>query len=266
MVKFSVVTITYNSSKTLARTIESVLNQTCDDYEYLIIDGASSDNTIDIIRGYEPKFNGRLKWISKKDGGIYEAMNKGIKMARGVIVGIVNSDDYLEPNALDQINEAYCSNTSYKEDTLYCGAIWFHYLDGKKQLFGTNYKRFEKNIKRGSLKGIWHPGTFVPKKIYNEVGLFDEHFRIIGDVDFIYRCYCAGKRFKLLSITVSNMTDGGASYNSNRKDNDGEYYIKKHNLFQEYSYLEKSYFTALSWIKRKMPISIIRIYRSIYTR
>ena len=92
--KVSIVTVTYNSGKTLQNTIESVLRQDFQDIEYIIIDGCSKDNTVEIIKNFEPKFNGRMKWISEKDRGLYDAMNKGIKMASGDIVGIINSDDF----------------------------------------------------------------------------------------------------------------------------------------------------------------------------
>ncbi len=94
LVKVSIVTATYNSARTLGDTMKSVLKQTYPDIEYIVVDGSSTDNTKDVIRQYEPQFSGRLKWVSEKDGGIYDAMNKGIRMATGDIVGILNSDDY----------------------------------------------------------------------------------------------------------------------------------------------------------------------------
>lgn len=79
---------------TLARTIESILSQTYDDIEYVVKDGGSTDATVDIIKRYEPLFHGHMRWVSARDGGIYEAMNEGILMATGDVVGILNSDDY----------------------------------------------------------------------------------------------------------------------------------------------------------------------------
>ena len=105
--KITVITATYNSGATLRDTIESVLRQTYRDIEYLIIDGASKDNTLDIVRYYEPMFDGKLKYISEPDKGIYDAMNKGIRMATGDVVGILNSDDfYTADNILEQVAEA----------------------------------------------------------------------------------------------------------------------------------------------------------------
>jgi len=92
--KISIVTATYNSGESLRDTLESVLSQTYDDYEHIIVDGGSTDNTLDILREYEPRYNGRLKWHSEPDRGIYDAMNKGIARATGELVGLLNSDDF----------------------------------------------------------------------------------------------------------------------------------------------------------------------------
>ncbi|MBO7460829.1 MAG: glycosyltransferase, partial [Bacteroidales bacterium] len=88
----SLITATYNSAETVRDTLQSVLNQTFKDIDYIIIDGNSKDNTMDIVKEFEPKFEGRLRWVSEKDKGIYDAMNKGVRMAQGEIVGILNSD------------------------------------------------------------------------------------------------------------------------------------------------------------------------------
>ena len=100
--KISLITITYNSEITLSDTIQSVLNQTYPNIEYIIVDGASKDNTVSIIKEYEPLFKGSMKWISEPDKGLYDAMNKGIRMATGDIVGILNSDDYFTSNEILQ--------------------------------------------------------------------------------------------------------------------------------------------------------------------
>ena len=90
----SLITVTFNSAASLRYTIQSVLSQSYPNIEYIIIDGASKDDTVSIIKEYEPKFYGRMRWISEPDKGLYDAMNKGIRMATGDIVGIINSDDF----------------------------------------------------------------------------------------------------------------------------------------------------------------------------
>lgn len=93
--RISVITVTWNSSATLRDTMQSVLNQSYSDVEHIIIDGASTDGTMDIVREMEPLYKGRLRYVSEHDNGLYDAMNKGIGMATGHIVGILNSDDFL---------------------------------------------------------------------------------------------------------------------------------------------------------------------------
>lgn len=93
--KISIITATFNSGATLRDTIQTVLTQTYREIEYIIIDGNSRDNTLEIVREFEPYFDGRMKWISEPDNGIYDAMNKGIRMATGDIIGILNSDDFI---------------------------------------------------------------------------------------------------------------------------------------------------------------------------
>ena len=107
----SIITATYNSGKTVRDTIESVLRQTYSDIEYIVVDGASKDNTMDIVREYEPQFNGRMRYVSEPDKGLYDAMNKGIAMATGDVVGILNSDDFYTGNdILDQVAAALTQN------------------------------------------------------------------------------------------------------------------------------------------------------------
>ena len=106
--KITIITVAYNSAKTIRDTIESVLSQTYNDFEYIIVDGNSKDNTIDIVKGYEDRFNNRLRWISEPDKGLYDAMNKGISMATGDIIGIINSDDFYHRNDIfEQVVSAF---------------------------------------------------------------------------------------------------------------------------------------------------------------
>ena len=110
--KISLITVCYNSVKTIKTAIESVLAQQGVDLEYIVVDGGSKDGTVDLLKDYEPKFNGRMRWISERDRGMYDAINKGIKMATGDIVGILNADDVLATaNTLAHIAELF----SHKE-------------------------------------------------------------------------------------------------------------------------------------------------------
>lgn len=207
---FSVITICFNSEKTIERTIKSVLAQTNQDYEYIIVDGASTDKTLEIVKKYEPLFKGRMKWKSEPDNGIYDAMNKGIRRASGDIIGIVNSDDWLEPKALDIVENTFKEN-NYNTHTLYCGGINYIVADGSVKRWDVNLKSFKRQVPLFVMSGIRHPATFVPHQVYDKIGVFDDQMKLSADQDFILRCYYGGVRFIEIKHVLSNMSEGGLS-------------------------------------------------------
>lgn len=214
--KFSIITISFNSGKTIERTLCSILNQTYYDYEYIIVDGGSKDETLDIIKRYEPMFEGRLKWKSEPDKGIYDAMNKGIMRSSGDIIGIVNSDDWLEPDALALVNSKYM-DVGKREDCLYTGGIIFHNQDGITKNLDVNLNTFYKQAPLYIMAGVRHPATFVPKKVYNKIGLYNDKMRLSADQDFILRCYFSRIEFVPIDKMLSNMSSGGISTIGNKK-------------------------------------------------
>ena len=144
--KISVITATYNSAKTLRDTIESVLKQTFTDYEYVVIDGGSTDETLDIVREYEPAFGGRLKCYSEPDDGIYDAMNKGIQLAHGEVVGLLNSDDfYSSDDILETIAVAFEQNDI---DAVYADVHYVHCENTNKQIRNYSSKPFKRRWMR----------------------------------------------------------------------------------------------------------------------
>ena len=191
MIKISIITICYNSGKTVERTIKSVLSQSYSNVEYIIVDGASTDTTLDIVKHYEPLFEGRMNWKSEADHGIYDAMNKGICMATGDIVGIVNSDDWLESDALAKVYQAYEKNGK-SLNMIYTGGMIFHSANGTAQRLMPDIKALKRYAKVGDIAGIRHPATFVPKQIYNKYGMFDTRMKVSADADFLLRYYKSG--------------------------------------------------------------------------
>ncbi len=179
--KISIITVTYNSSKTLKDTLESVLKQTYTNYEHIIVDGLSKDNTMQIVKEYETKYNGKLRYISEKDSGLYDAMNKGIKMATGDIIGILNSDDiYAHENVLQKIVEKFEETNC---DGTYASLI---FMDEETM---SKPKRIW-NSPKGKLENGWHPAhptLYLKKEVYDKVGLFNLNYRIAADYDFMIR-------------------------------------------------------------------------------
>lgn len=198
---FTIITVCFNSEKTIERTIQSVLNQTCRDYEYIIVDGASTDKTMEIVRKYEPLFEGRMHWISEKDRGIYDAMNKGIRKASGELIGIVNSDDYYEKDALAIMKGIY---TGYEYSILY-GAVRAVEDGREKMVYIKSHEFIEKDM-------ITHPSCFISKKLYDTFGTYSLEYPYSADYEFMLRIRKekAIQYFKTYDI-ITNFTSGGVS-------------------------------------------------------
>lgn len=202
----SIITVAYNSEKTIERTIKSLLNQSFKNFEYIIVDGKSSDNTNAIINRYKPEFKGGITHISEPDKGIYDAMNKGIALAEGKVIGLLNSDDYYFEDTLSRVFEAF-KNSDGK--TVLTGELIFKSAAGE-QLLKTSKERFFKKTKRYK-NGVRHPATFVPKIIYDDLGSFNLDYKIAADAELMYRIYKANYQFTFMHKPLVVMCDGGAS-------------------------------------------------------
>lgn len=208
----SIITATYNSAKTINDTIKSVLCQTNKDFEYIIIDGGSTDETIDIVKSYESEFSGRLKWVSEKDKGIYDAMNKGIKMASGDIIGILNSDDYYtSDDILLTITDAFkCQDV----DAIYGDIHFIKDGDPDKCVRYYSSKRFSPFWLRFGFMPA-HPSFYCKREVFEKSGLYRLDYKIGSDYEMMVRLF---RKYKISSRYVPKdfvtMRTGGAS-NSN---------------------------------------------------
>lgn len=206
--KVSIITVTYNSAKVLKRTMESVLNQTYKNIDYWIIDGASVDGTIDLIKAYETRFEGRLHWISEQDNGIYNAMNKGIKHCTGDIVGFINADDWFTSK---DVVEKFVSEFTDKIDAVYGDIHSVDEKDRDKQVYATNSQLFRPSLLRFGIAPP-HPSFYVRKAILDKYGYFNDTFRLAADFDLIARLIYKYKiRTKYVHLDFVTMTRGGAS-------------------------------------------------------
>lgn len=206
--KISIITVVWNNAKTIKDAINSVLNQSYKDIEYIVIDGSSTDGTIDIVQSYGDK----IKFISEKDNGLYDAMNKGIRMATGDVVGILNSDDFYASDKIFQIvaDEFLKGNI----DSVYANLEYIDANDPKRVIRYWRSKKYQEGLFRSG----WHPAHptfFVKKEIYEKYGVFDLSFKIAADYELMLRFF---EKCKITSSYVDEvfvkMRIGGESNRS----------------------------------------------------
>lgn len=257
--KISIITSTYNSADTLRDTLESVLVQTHGDVEFIIVDGGSTDGTLDILKEYEDRLGNHLRWVSEKDEGLYDAMNKGLRMATGEVAGILNSDDlFFDETCLARIAEAF------EDPNVDC-------VFGDLQFVRHNNINHVVRLWKGEpytpgafLKG-WHPAhpTFYTRtKFYREFGDFDLDIYISADFELMLRFIEIHRlRSKYINHYLVKMRMGGVSTRSLRNIIRGNQNVlrsfKKHGLKVSPFYVPKRW-TKKTWDVVKSKI-IIRL-------
>ncbi len=204
--KVTIITVTYNSAKYLQECIDSVLMQTYPDIELILIDGLSTDGTIDIIKKYESKI---ARWVSEEDNGMYDAINKGMGMATGDVIGILNSDDVLASKDV-VASIAHCFN-EHKVDSLYGDLVYVDQLNTKKVIRywkGFPYKRYRFNY--GWMPA--HPTFYFRRNLLQELGGYESHYFTAADYEFMAR-YLYRYRISstYLPLLIVKMRVGGQS-------------------------------------------------------
>lgn len=198
--KISIVTVSYNSEKTIEQTIQSVIGQRYKNKEYIIIDGGSTDGTIDIIQRYSQQLS---YWCSEPDEGIYDAMNKGLRHVTGDVVAFLNSDDWYEPDILQRV-AGY-----FKDNEIDC-------LAGGVYLV-LNDRIFEDDIRCHTEEDIHffmiyrHPAFFCKKDVFSRIGAFNKKYKIAADYDFALRVHNAGYRIMETPEIFTNFRRDGLS-------------------------------------------------------
>lgn len=193
---FTIITVVRNGSETLQRCINSIKSQSFKDFEYLIIDGASSDRTLEIVRENADVISFA---VSEEDQGLYFAMNKGLELARGKYVGILNADDIYFPNTLGLVRDVILKDSN--SDVIYGAMSYF------SQPHKTHFIHSEELPKRM----IFHPTCFVSNEAYKKHGNFNTKYRVAADYEFIMRCYKANAKFVGINSVLASFSDGGTS-------------------------------------------------------
>lgn len=208
--KISIITVTYNSANTLVCTIESVLKQKYDDYEYIVVDGGSKDATVDIIKEWEPKFNGRMRWISEKDKGMYDGINKGIRMSTGDLVGIINSDDFYHREDIFQIiNDAFKAHKGI--EAIYGDVRFVNPNNLNKTVRYYSSKNFKPwRFRFGFMPA--HPTFFTYKRNFEKYGFYKYDYHIAADYELLIRHLYVNKVPSLyVHVDFMKMRTGGRS-------------------------------------------------------
>jgi len=232
----TIVTVVYNGEKYLEETILSVINQTYDNVEYIIIDGGSTDGTLDIIKKYEDKID---YWVSEKDKGIYDAMNKGISLTTGDMVGLINADDWYELDALHNV-------IKNKNNGVMFGKMISHFKDGTIHFHDYIEPRNKDEVKMSRV----HPTVFIDKTCYKIYGLFDTTFKLSADYELLLRFYEVGIEFKKMEYVISNFREGGMS--GNGKGSKESYIIAKKYKLNNYILFKKLFSIYFSILKRTL--------------
>ena len=223
-VKFSIITVSFNSAETIEETIKSVLAQTYGDFEYIIVDGTSTDGTLDIIKSYAKK-DERIRYISEPDKGIYDAMNKGIKMAEGELIGLLNSDDYYEPDALEKIVLQVQEGFRPLDEVVLYGMVRILKEEKESMVIIYSHDSLPERM-------MMHPACFVSKEIYANYQ-YDTRYKSAADYDLFIRLYQDQEvQFIPVYDIISNFRLGGMSSNSIS-------YLETNDIRYKYGYISK---------------------------
>ena len=205
--KFSIITVCYNSEKYIEKTLLSLLNQTYKNFEYIVIDGQSTDFTIEILNQYTIIFDESdivFNYVSEPDFGIYDAMNKGISMAKGEWICLINSDDFYLHNSLEILHSEIEKNPL--ADIIF----------GNLNLVNSDSNfiiELKPSLNLSSIQytfSIFHPSMIIKRCVYSNVGLYDLRFKLSSDWDFTKKMYLQGYKFHYLDFAFANFRGGGA--------------------------------------------------------
>lgn len=204
-IKISIITVVYNAVATIEQTIKSVLGQKTENVEYIVIDGMSTDGTYEVIRKYMDDVD---IIVHEKDNGLYDALNKGIMLSSGEIIGVIHSDDYYAEGAISKVAAYYSVQDT---DILYGNALWFD-ESGEDSLYACY-----------NLEELWckmaipHPAVFVRRTAYLKYGLFDTRYTLAADYDLMLRMYSEKARFTHMDEILAYFRKGGLSFQRREK-------------------------------------------------
>lgn len=242
MCKLSIITINRNNAVGLRKTIESVVSQTYTDFEYIIIDGASTDDSVDVIKEYADKID---YWVSESDKGIYNAMNKGILKAKGEYLLFLNSGDWL---VNEQVVDDFC-NYNLNQDIV-CGNI--NLIKNGEVLLAKSPDKEALDFNFFYYGSLLHPASFIRKDLFNKYGIYNEKYKIVSDWEFFIRVLIINKvSYEHFDRLISNFPVDGISSFKEHEDQ-----IKKDRKEVLLNYVPEAFY--LSYEKNEKELTILR--------
>jgi glycosyltransferase involved in cell wall biosynthesis len=229
-VKYSFIIVSLNSEETIGKTIDSIIQQNRSDYEVIFIDGCSRDHTVDIIKDKTEEISDRVVIISEKDDGLYYAMNKGLMKSRAPWVSFLNSDDWLEGDALFQIDKAIIVDPDAE--------IFYGLINIVDKIKIMTVATCWENLPNANIP---HPGTFTARSLFERIGNFDTKYRLCADYDFFLRAYFEKAKFYQIDSVLANYQVGGLS-------------TKRARLGEREKITIQAKYRENSWIKRSLRL------------
>jgi glycosyltransferase involved in cell wall biosynthesis len=240
----SIITVTYNAEAYLEETINSVLNQTYKNIEYIIIDGGSTDGTVDIIKKYEDKID---YWVSEKDAGIYDAMNKGLKASQGDIIGILNADDFYVSDAVENSVAALLeSGLDYSVGDI---------IKIPSDVIISPVYPLTATIYQGMMYP--HIGAFIKKEVYDKVGFFDTGYKLAADFEMAMRIHTARFRPIYVRQVIGSIHEGGVSASQ---------LTKKENMNIAIQYGRSAFTARIVYWRYRLQSSLLNCCPSLYLK
>jgi glycosyltransferase involved in cell wall biosynthesis len=221
----SVITVVYNGAKTIEQTIASVANQSYPNVEYIIIDGGSTDGTLEIIKGYAASIDA---WVSRSDSGMYYAMNEGLARGTGELIGIINGDDWYERDAIEIAVREFLASDRH---TVIYGITRYYDERGRDLDMILSYDH-----RKLPTRMINHPACFIPKTLYQRFGTFDTTYRVAADYDLLLRFYRHGVPFRHVESILANFRHGGFSA-QNQSAKEALHIRRQHGYINQPQYL-----------------------------
>lgn len=247
--KISIITVCYNSASTIRNTIESVLSQSYSDIEYIIVDGSSSDGTLAIVAEFKDRI---AVVVSEPDKGIYDAMNKGIKLATGDVVGILNSDDFFSNSTvIANVADAFLNDTAI--DGVYGDLIYVQKNNTDKKVRDYSSKSFARwKIRFGLM--LPHPTLYLRREVFSKVGFYKLDYRVAADFEFITRLIKKSVSLKRLPKVMVKMREGGIS-------STGIWWRIHQNIEIARACRENGVYTNLLMVSVKIPFKLLSYLR-----